>query len=234
MKNQGNYKNIKAGKSVKAIMGGYNMEKIDATSKIFTAFAKAKGLFQRIMGCVFMAFFGLCIIITLLDQRLKSVPGMIFCSFGVVLGVVVLCFGNRTISTVRRCKRYAEVIADQNEVDVQQIADALSQQVDFVRQDLQEMIANRYFTAAQLDLNSQKISFADRSEKTKITGWSIIANFKRYPISTSAWLLLCLFVLFSLFICVIDFPGRFIVTILGSIGIVVSFLGTRFRSAERQ
>jgi hypothetical protein len=206
----------------------------DATSKIFITFAKAEGLFLRIMGCVVIGLFGLSIIIPLFDSRSKYIPGLIFCFLGVAIGVIILCFGNRTISAVKRCKRYAGIIADQNEVDVHHIADTLSQPVDFVLHDFQKMISKRLFIGAHLDMNTQRIIFDSRPPKTKISWRSIITSFKNYPISSIAWIPLCLFVLSALFSCVVDFPGRFIAIISGSIGIIVSYFGTRFRSVERQ
>jgi hypothetical protein len=207
----------------------------DAISQTFIIFAKIKGIFLRFIGCVITGFFGLCILIGFVMKPEKDVRGLIFCFFGMVIGNIVLIWGNRTLRTVKRCKRYVEIIAGQNEVDIHHIAGILSQSVDFVIHDLQKMISGRLFVGAHLDMNTQRIIFDCRPSKTTKISWrSMITNLKKYPISSVAWIPLCLFALLLFFCCVVDFSGRFIVGVFGSIGIIVSYLGTRFRSIERQ
>jgi hypothetical protein len=206
----------------------------DAVSRPFITFAKVKGIFLRFIGCVITGFFGLCILIGFFGKPEKDVRGLIFCLFGMVIGIIVLICGNRTLSTVKRCRRYAEIISGQNEADVHNFAGVLSQPVDFVIGDLQKMISKGLLVGVHLDRDTQKITFDNRPIENQTSPQSVILSLKYYPISSIAWIMLCFFTLLSVSFCIIDFPGRFIAIIMGSIGMTFSIVGTKFRPVERQ
>jgi hypothetical protein len=136
----------------------------DALSKNAITTANIKGKILSFIGWIIAGFFGFCFFGGIfVEMKEDKAPGLIFCFICMVIGVLFLIGGTRITNTVKRCRKYADIISDQNEANVYSIASILSQPVDFIMTDLQKMISKGFFIDACLDKNAHRIWFRDRT-----------------------------------------------------------------------
>lgn len=136
----------------------------DALSKKAIIGAKIKGIFLSFFGWFFACFFGLCFFVGIfLKMEEDKAPGLIFCFVLMVIGIILLIRGTQTTNIVKKCQKYVDIISDQNEANIYDIANTLSQPVNSIITDLQNMISKRFFVGAYLDTDAYKIMFHNQT-----------------------------------------------------------------------
>lgn len=136
------------------------MSESNAVSKSAIMVAKIKGKIASIIGWPVTLFFGFIVIAALFTINDEgAVYALIFSLICLFIGIVLIIYGKRTKDRIRRFKRYIDIISNQNETNIDNIAGIISQPVDFVMRDIQSMIFKKFFVGAYLDVNAHVIEF---------------------------------------------------------------------------
>lgn len=87
---------------------------------------------------------------------------VIFCLVFIALGVLLIVHGKKTKDRIRRFRNYIAIIANQNETNIDQIANIVQMPVNFVLNDIKFMINKKYFVGAYIDNDTNSIAFQGR------------------------------------------------------------------------
>lgn len=128
------------------------------TSKTAVIFSKILGKISSFIGYTIGILSLLIILIELFDTNSEDPIGVIFVFLVILAICVLLVFKGRKIKNrIKRFKQYVSLISNQNMTSFQNLASATSQSVDFVKNDLQQMIDKGFFANASLNLKSNEI-----------------------------------------------------------------------------
>lgn len=78
------------------------------------------------------------------------------------LGVLLIVYGIRTKRSLKRFKKYINIITAENNTSLENIAGQTSQSTDFVMKDMQMMINKKYFIDAYIDEKANEIVLKKR------------------------------------------------------------------------
>jgi len=122
-----------------------------------------KGKVFSVIGYLFAAFF-LLYILGSSETFFDNIVGTLIAGiFLFVPAVFFILKGIKIKRTIKRYKTYVSFISTQDIASVDRIATLTEQPVGFVRNDLQNMINNKYFSDAVIDLASDEIVIRSRS-----------------------------------------------------------------------
>lgn len=89
-----------------------------------------------------------------------------------VPAVLLIIRGRRIKHRVRRFRKYVSLISTQNMTSIDSIAANTDRTADFVRADLQKMIAKRFFTNASINVVANEIVIGGQSASTPVASIS--------------------------------------------------------------
>ncbi|MDR3643815.1 MAG: hypothetical protein P4M02_01925 [Clostridia bacterium] len=145
------------------------MEENSHTSKSAVMSAIIAGKIASIFGWIVTAFFALVFFIGLStkdDGSGGKGAALVIVFFVVVCGVLFIAYGKKTKDRIKRFRQYVGIISSRGVLTVEEVAGTVHKPVNFVMQDIQNMIKRRYFVGARVDLNTHNIEFGDRPAGT--------------------------------------------------------------------
>lgn len=124
-------------------------------SKVAIAKNKSTGMFQLIMGIFLLIIFGLSAIGTIIESPLDF-PFLLFCLAMDALGVWLIELSKRKKKLRDEFAKYVAVISTGSRY-IPEIASAVGKPEGIVKNNLQLMIENKFFTSAFIDRNTNYI-----------------------------------------------------------------------------
>lgn len=115
------------------------------------------GKLSSIFGYCMAAFFGLMMIVGIFSAVPDRAGMIVTALFGIAIGVSFIVHGWRAKGQISRFKKYVSILSGQNETNIDNIAAATSQSVDFVKNDLQKMMNKKFFVDAYIDEAANEI-----------------------------------------------------------------------------
>ncbi len=136
------------------------MEQTTHSSKSAVMAAVITGKIATVVGWI-IALFSLIGAIALAASA--EVGGVIFFLVFVAIGVFLIVYGKKKKDRIIRFRKYIAIITNQNQTDVDQIANIVQMPVNFVIEDISKMIDKKYFVGAYIDNNTHNLVFQGKA-----------------------------------------------------------------------
>jgi hypothetical protein len=144
---------------------------IQQTSRPRIVAYRISGIIASILGYFIDFIFGLTLIF---GNPLGGVGTIIVLLIFIAIGTWLIIYGIKTKRKIIRFKKYVNIISLENENSLENIANACSQSIDFVIKDLEVMIAQKFFTNAYIDRDTNEIVL-ERKNNSEVSN-NIIAK----------------------------------------------------------
>lgn len=132
-------------------------------SKIMMAIIKGK--IASILGWIFAIFWLIGLIaISTSSPAGDAAAGTIICLIFIAISIPFILYGRKVKYSIKRFRRYVDIIITGNETNIDNIAGTIMRPVDFVISDLQDMINKKYFANAYIDRGTHEIVINNRKE----------------------------------------------------------------------
>jgi hypothetical protein len=126
-------------------------------NKVVVAANAVLGKIASLIGyvCIIIGVIGLSVELTA-DGMVDSF-GIILAAIFLAVGIILIVRGSRIKNRIKRFRRYVSLISTQHMTSLDSLAATTSQSVDYVRKDLEKMIAKRFFANAAIDYIDNRI-----------------------------------------------------------------------------
>ena len=133
------------------------------TSKAAVGVSSLLGKIASLVGYVLGVFSLIIIIVGLTDLGSSGAFTAMMFLVGVLVGCVALIIKGKKIKRrIMRFRRYVSMISRDGVTSIAILAEATSQSVDFVKNDIQRMIDKKFFVNAVIDWHSGEIIIGGR------------------------------------------------------------------------
>lgn len=117
---------------------------------------------QVAAGIVILFLFGICTIMAFTDSKLASGGGLvIFIAFD-LLGIALIFLGRKRHRLIRDFRQYVTILSNDPTGSIPNLAAVTGTPVEKVRENLEQMIAKRYFPNAVIDQGLDCVVFPGR------------------------------------------------------------------------
>ncbi len=143
------------------------MENRNRLSKSKIMVAIIKGKIASIVGWPLAVFWVIGLIIYLSPSDMTSgdkASGLLISIIFELIGIALIVYGIKIKKKVKRFRRYIDIILNNNQIVVDNIASIVGKPINIVMTDLQKMIDKGYFKGAHIDKVSHEIVLDRRSE----------------------------------------------------------------------
>jgi NADH:ubiquinone oxidoreductase subunit 5 (subunit L)/multisubunit Na+/H+ antiporter MnhA subunit len=136
------------------------------SSKSAVTPAVVGGKFATVIGVILVALFVIATsgeIPSKDDDTATKISYIVVYIIFILVGIFLIIYGNKAKHRIRRFRQYIDIITNQNQTSIDQVAGIVQKPVNFVLADIQNMIRRRYFVGAYVDVNTRYIVFQGRS-----------------------------------------------------------------------
>lgn len=152
-------------------------------SKMRIAVNKIVSLILMLVGIAIVLMFGLCTIIYLTDKEFSAETGisfLIICLIAVSVGVWLISFCREKFKLIKEFKKYFAVVSNSPDGYIPDIAASLGISEGIVKEKLELMIGNKYFSDAYIDLKSNCFVMRNNQKTNSIAEQQIHMDMQAY------------------------------------------------------